>query len=111
MKKITKGVLSLAVFVSMTTAIIAQEASQQEASQQELEENQLLVPVDLTIKKNDKYQRQELRIGGRLERVTVYWNNGVTEVYKNERNDTIWNASETELGEIQNVRQWRLGSW
>lgn len=106
MKKITKGVLSLAVFVSMTTAIIAQEASQQES-----EENQLLVPVDLTIKKNDKYQRQELRIGGRLERVTVYWNNGVTEVYKNERNDTIWNASETELGEIQNVRQWRLGSW
>ena len=66
---------------------------------------------NLTIKENDKYQTQELRVGGRLERVTIRWNNGLTEVYQNERNDSLWYSDETELGAVQNVRQWRIGSW
>lgn len=102
MRKMSVGALSLAVTFSMTNVGIAQDDSN---------ENLLQIPEDLTITENDKYEREELRVGGRLERVTVRWNNGVTEVYQNVRNDTIWNSSESELGEIQNVRQWRLGSW
>ena len=75
------------------------------------EEQQLLIPEDLTVKENQNFELQELRVGGRLERVTVKWNNGVTEVYQNKRNDTIWSAEESQLGDGQNVRQWRLGSW
>ena len=75
------------------------------------EQQQLLIPEDLTVKENRNYELHELRIGGRLERVTVKWNNGVTEVYQNNRNDTVWSAEENELGDAQNVRQWRLGSW
>ena len=102
MRKILVGVLSLAVTVSITTAAIAQEDS---------EENQLQLPADLTITETDRYQREEIRVRGRLERITVNWNNGITEVYQNVRSDTIWNSSESELGEIENQRQWRIGSW
>lgn len=74
-------------------------------------EDQLLVPDDLTIVKNDQYELEEQRVGGRLERITVRRNNGLTEVYQNQRNDTIWSAEEDELGDLENVRQWKIGSW
>ena len=54
---------------------------------------------------------QEHRVGNRLDRVTVKWNNGITEVYQNERDDTIWFAEEESLGDRPNVRKWRIGSW
>ena len=75
------------------------------------DENQLIVPDDLTANKTDKYQLQETRVGHRLDRVTVAWENGITEVYQNRRDDTIWSAEENQLGDTPNVRQWRLGSW
>ena len=66
---------------------------------------------DITITTTDRYQMQEHRVGNRLDRVTVKWNNGITEVYQNERDDTIWFAEEESLGDRPNVRKWRIGSW
>ena len=74
-------------------------------------ENELKLPEDLTIKEAKNYQLQELRVGGRLERVTVRRNGGLTEVYKNQRADTIWVSEQSDLGDIPNVRQWQIGSW
>ena len=110
MNRIITGVVSASAFMLILGAgsdIAFLTAVAQEAQ----EDQQFLIPEDLTVKQNQDYELQELRIGGRLERVTVKWNNGVTEVYQNKRNDTVWSAEESELGDVQNVRQWRLGSW
>ena len=125
MKRITIGVVSTIAFTLILGAgstDVFQEASAQETQEvQEVEDaqdvnvpeeaQQLLIPEDLTVKENENFELQELRVGGRLERVTVKWNNGVTEVYQNKRKNTVWSAEENELGDAQNVRQWRLGSW
>lgn len=65
----------------------------------------------VTVLETEKYHRQELRVGGRLERVTVTRRNGVTEIYQNHRADTVWVSEEAELGDIRNMRQWKIGSW
>lgn len=54
---------------------------------------------------------EEYRSGGRLERVTIERENGIEEVYNNERNDALWSGSENELGDGKNVRSWKVGSW
>ena len=54
---------------------------------------------------------QEHRVGGRLERVTVTRENGFTEIYRNNRPDTVWSAQENEIGEVPNMRQWIIGTW
>jgi len=52
------------------------------------------------------------RVGGRLDRVTVERPSGLPEVYQNNNSrNNLWNADESELGDLQNIRQWRLGSW
>ena len=61
--------------------------------------------------KNRGIQYQEQRIGGRLERVTVTRKNGFTEIYRNNRADTLWSAQENEIGEVPNVRRWVIGTW
>jgi len=117
MKRITIGVVSTIAFTlilgvgprDVFQTALAQET--QEVQGVDGEEQQLLIPEDLTVKENESFELQELRVGGRLERVTVKWNNGVTEVYQNKRKNTVWSAEENELGDAQNVRQWRLGSW
>lgn len=51
-------------------------------------------------------------IGGRFDRVTVEHPGGLREIYQNtDSRNNLWNADETELGQLQNVRQWRFGSW
>ncbi len=51
-------------------------------------------------------------IGDRLDQVTVERSSGLREVYQNtDSRNNLWNADETELGHMQNIRQWRLGSW
>lgn len=60
---------------------------------------------------NEKYTVREWRIGGRLERVTVYRDNNITEVYENREVDSMWLTEEKELGEIPNMRRWTIGSW
>ena len=70
-----------------------------------------LFPEDLQVKPRGDLELQEYRVGGRLERVVVTRENGWTEIYQNRRHDTVWSGDETDLGEVQNVRQWRLGSW
>ena len=80
-------------------------------AQEDSNETGLKVPEDLTISTTSKYQLEELRISGRLERITVRRNGGLTEVYQNQRTDNVWQTEEDELGDEPNVRQWRLGSW
>ncbi len=80
-------------------------------AQDEPSENKRLLPERLTIETNDKYQIEETRIAGRLERLTVRRNNGFTEIYQNNSNHTIWASDESEVGDLQNLRQWRLGGW
>jgi len=89
-------------------------------AQEQLETNQLLVPEDLTIQTSDEAKPgengnppryEEVRIGGRLERVTVRHQVGITEIYQNRRDDELWSADERELGDVQNVRQWKLSGW
>ena len=58
-----------------------------------------------------KYFIEERRVGGRLERVTVYRKNGLNEVYENPNVDSMWVTEDKELGEVQNVRRWTIGSW
>ncbi len=83
----------------------------QAQAQEESATNPLLIPQDLTIKQSGEFQFEELRIGGRLERLTVRHKNRMTEIYQNQRDDSIWFSEENELGEAQNVRQWKLGGW
>lgn len=110
--------IMLACFISATyiliTGILITDifiTQAQAQSQEEAETDPLLIPEDLAVEQNGKVQFEELRIGGRLERLTVRHKNGVTEVYQNQRADSIWFAEENELGEPQNVRQWKLGGW
>ena len=75
------------------------------------QETELQLPEDLTVKQTDNYVVDEEWVGGRLERFTIKRNAGITEVYRNQRNDGKWFAEESKLGDTQNVRQWRIGSW
>ena len=95
--------------ISFIVAVLFQLAANFAFAQET--ENELKLPDDLTIKEAKNYQVQELRVGGRLERVTVRRNSGLTEVYQNQRADTIWVSEQSDLGDIPNVRQWRIGSW
>ncbi len=98
-KSIIIQCIMLACFIPITQA------------QEESVTNPLLIPEDLTIKQSREFQFEELRIGSRLERLTVRHKNGVTEIYQNQRDDSIWFSEEKELGETRNVRQWRIGGW
>lgn len=68
-------------------------------------------PENLAIPESDQYEAQKERVGGRLERVTITWHNGITEVYHNRRDDSLWASEETELGDTQNIRQWKVFNW
>jgi len=46
-----------------------------------------------------------------LEQVTVRRKNGPDGVYKNPNVDSMWVTEDKELGEVQNVRRWTIGSW
>ena len=65
----------------------------------------------ITFDDNRKYFIEERRVGGRLERVTVRRKNGLDEVYENPEVDSMWISEDKELGELQNVRRWTIGSW
>ena len=105
--------LATAIAVALLTPLHAQETT-------ESTEGGLILPDDLTLNSESEdltviadgdYRREELRVGNRLDRVTVTWENGITEVYQNRRRDTLWTGEDNELGDVQNVRQWRLGGW
>ena len=95
----------------MLACLMPISQAQEESAAPLLTPQAILIPPDLTAGKNEKFQVEEWRIGGRLERLTVRHKNGITEIYQNQRDDAIWFAHENELGEVQNVRQWRLGGW
>ena len=60
---------------------------------------------------NKKFEIEERRIGGRLERVTVHRSNGIDEVYENREVNSMWLTEENQLGDVPNVRRWTLGTW
>ena len=109
----------IAASIILAISIPIAQAQEQQV-QEQTETNQLLLPDDLAIQKSDQAQSgegdgglryEEVRIGGRLERVTVQHEIGITEIYQNRRDDELWSAGERELGDVQNVRQWKLGGW
>ena len=83
------------------------------------ETNELKLPEDIAGRtqssaqddENIKFQIEERRISGRLERVTVTRKNGLDEVYENREIDSMWLTEENQLGDVPNVRRWTLGSW
>ena len=118
MKSKMKGVLLALMFGSVISVSAAQEQPPEDT------EEGLQIPEDLTYNTQDprtgsqttQGQRgfifyEETRVGGRLERVTVKRDGGFTEFYKNNRKDELWSAPEDDLGEFQNQRQWKIGSW
>ena len=118
MNRMLKGVMAGMLMLAGVSGAASQDAT---GDQQELkvpddltittpDELTLNSPDNLTITTTDKFQMQEHRVGNRLDRVTVRWNNGITEVYQNERDDTIWFAEEESLGDTPNIRKWRIGS-
>ncbi len=109
-KRILSVVLSMVLAMGFCSWVVAQETPE-EIPEVESERQQLTHTEPVEVLKIEKYQLHEERVGGRLERVTVNWNNGITEVYKNGRDDTIWHSEEDSLGDRSNVRQWRVGSW
>lgn len=80
----------------------------QETTDQESEESSA---GELSLSDDRKYLIEERRVGGRLERVTVRRKNGLDEVYENPNVDSMWVTEDKELGEVQNVRRWTIGSW
>lgn len=60
---------------------------------------------------NQSIPYQTYHVGGRLERVTVRRQHGFTELYRNNRPDTIWSAQENEIGEVPNRREWIIHTW
>ena len=91
--------------------LLASIASAQETSQETSESTPLLVSEELTIDRRGEFVVEEYRVGGRLERLVVRRDDGVTEIYRNQRNDTLWAADEAGIGDVQNTRQWRIGGW
>ena len=95
----------------------AQSATESEVPVEGLVELPIIDPLSdtLTTNKNldpeQSIQYREHRVGGRLERATIIHKNGLTEVYQNNRADTIWNAQENEIGEVPNRRQWVIKAW
>ena len=110
--------------VSLLFAVSASVATaQSEDSTVEIQEAPgLQLPEDLAAKANQDaagadgaavgdFQIIERRINGRLERVTVKRSNGPDGIYENREVDSMFSKEADELGEVQNVRRWTIGSW
>ncbi len=102
------GVVLGAAFAALVGAMAF---SPPPASADEPAQPDLPPPGDLAPEESRGVRYREHRIGGRLERVIITRENGVTELYRNNRADTIWAAQENELGEVPNMRQWIIRTW
>lgn len=99
--------------VSMLASIVMLLLMQQpmRADTQSVQRSIAQSPDHRAPQKDRVRQYQERRIGNRLERVTITRTNQFTEIYRNNRADTIWAAEENEIGEVPNMRQWVIGTW
>ncbi len=105
-------------FASMCAAAFMLLAVSQSLAADELTKEQVAAQVTLAEAAqepagdaNHSVAYQEHRIGGRLERITITRQSGITEIYRNNRTDTVWSAQENEIGEVPNMRQWIIGTW
>lgn len=112
------GVLILAVQVSVSTADQVTAPAIQESEglklPADLQGNQEAVDETNTgLGKGavPKFEIEEKRVGGRLERVTVKRANGIDEVYENKEIDSMFSKEADELGEVPNVRRWTIGTF
>ena len=109
------------VFVLVAASFTLDVTADQSNSTVEQGETGLKLPDDLAAQAENaetaaegpppKFEIEERRVGGRLERVTVKRANGIDEVYENKEIDSMFSKEENELGEVQNVRRWTLGTW
>lgn len=112
--------MALLAWLAVQQPIPADELPASELPASELEsqsepQSELRLPEYPSVENNLAQTRsvpyQEHRIGGRLEQVTVIRENGFTEIYQNNRADTVWSAEENEIGEVPNMRQWVIRTW
>lgn len=102
---------SLLAAALLAAVLVVPAWSQQDETDSE---DELKLPADIAAEsaaEKPRYTVREWRIGGRLERVTVYRDNNLTEVYENREVDSMWLSEEKELGETPNLRRWTIGSW
>ena len=93
---------------ALAVALLAAPAFADEPAEptEQPDANALNLPDDL-----ERAPYREQRVGGRLESVIITRENGFTEIYRNNRADSIWTSHENELGEIPNMRQWIIRTW
>ncbi len=104
MKKTT--VISLILALALINGVVeAQQAQSSEDAQESSARD------GVTVIERGNVQLREVRVGGRLEEVYVEREKGLNEIYQNRRVDTQWAPVETELGERQNMRQWKITGW
>lgn len=113
MNRLTAGAAALAVALAVAPAIVAPAGAAEALPglklPDDLKAQETAGNADAAQPRGIQYR--EHRIGGRLERVTVTRENGFTEIYRNNRGDTIWSAPENEIGEALNLRQWIIRAW
>lgn len=114
------AMVGLVAMLSLTVVVTSAFAQEQNDDTSDLK-----LPEDLAARANAgqegplrnpdgslaKYQIEETRSGGRLERVTVKRSNGLDEVYENKEIDSMFSKAEDEIGEVENVRRWTIGTW
>ena len=109
-EKTRRFIVSLIVGLSVVPVVFLLAQQPAPADEQPAQPG-LQLPNAPAPEKSRGIQYQEHRVGGRLERVTIIRENGFTEIYRNNRADTLWSAQENEIGEVPNMRQWILGTW
>lgn len=108
MKRTTQGVCVLCTWLLALPVTAWAEQDEPDSAYPPSEQSTQDLAV---LPESEQYEVHKEHAGGRLERVTITWDNGITEVYHNKRADSLWASEETELGGAQNVRQWKLFNW
>ena len=111
-QKIIFQIKPVAVMTAAILCFASQVALAQTSTDSDTKEFQgLQVPSDLKTQRLGNREIEELRIGGRLDRLTVRHDNGLTEVFENDQIGDLWLHEDDELGQKQKVRKWTITSW
>ena len=108
----TTGYTGPAIALSVMMMFSSSMALAQSDSESDTNQYQgLQVPSDLKTQRLGNREIEELRIGGRLDRLTVRHDNGLTEVFENDQIGDLWLHEDDELGQKQKIRKWTITSW